>query len=171
MHTDDTPRAARAAKGSAMSSCLHLAPHLRSAIGPASGILCGLCGQDVPTPLALSSLLAEIGALCERNQALTNALCKFTGADCCTSCGVFLPKENLFRGIKSGDRRMTLCTCCLACWFDNEDGNLEDLHVPYLVSFMLSMDIRPSHEKHGRLADMAHQAFPQLAGEIRKRMG
>lgn len=151
-------------------ACNHPAHSLRPAIGPPSGILCGLCGQDVPVSLVLGTLCAELAASRERIRHLERALCAYTEADQCTQCWVFLPCGNLFRGIKTAAGRLTLCVDCLTQWFDNEDGNLDDLHIPYLASYMLAMDIRSSHDKHGRLADMAHQAFPQLAAEIRRQM-
>jgi hypothetical protein len=150
-------------------SCLHDAKHLRPAIGPESGILCGLCGQDVPTALVLGALCREIDTLRQQNEQLEQAVCRYTDAGQCVDCRTIIPREHLFRGLRQPDKH-TLCPDCLTRWFDEEDGDIEAMHVPYLAAYFLTMDISMSHEKHARLALMAHQAFPTLAGEIRKRM-
>tara|TARA_R110000868_G_scaffold202077_1_gene449613 strand:+ start:128 stop:316 length:189 start_codon:yes stop_codon:yes gene_type:complete len=59
---------------------------------------------------------------------------------------------------------------CLERWLDDDDGDLNEMNVGYLAHFMLSHDIRSSGGGRERLANMAHQAFPQLANEIRRRM-
>ena len=143
-------------------SCTHPAEQLRPAIGPSSGILCGLCGQDVPSAIVFALLIDQLTLA----RAQINELVMAGGLSKCTSCGQIRDSRVHFHGIKNQD----LCISCLERWLDNDDGDLDQMNVGYLAQFMLSHDIRSSGGGRERLANMAHQAFPQLASQIKRRI-
>lgn len=143
-------------------SCIHPAEQLRPAIGPDSGILCGLCGQDVPSAIVFARLVDQLTLV----RAQINGLVMAGGLSQCTNCGQIRDSRIHFHGIKNQD----LCIPCLERWLDDDGADLDQMNVGYLAQFMLSHDIRSSGGGRERLANIAHQAFPQLAHEIRHRM-
>ena len=145
-----------------MKDCDHPFPHIRPAIGPDSGILCGLCGQDVPAPLVFAIMLEQMHNMSQKICDLT----QHTSATECTHCGRITGASVQFYGIKNQNR----CIGCLEAWFDDEDGNISDMNVNYLAEFMIRHDIRVSGYR-SRLAEMALQAFPdELPRAIKVRM-
>lgn len=145
-----------------MKRCDHPFSRIRPAIGPDSGILCGLCGQDVPAPLVFAIMLDQMRDMSQKIHNLT----QLVGATDCTHCGRITDASVQFYGIKN----QSLCIGCLEAWFDNEDGNVSDMNVGYLAEFMLRHDIRVSGHR-SRLAEMALQVFPdELPRAIKARM-
>lgn len=145
-----------------IQACVHSAQTIRPTIGAKSGILCGLCGQDVPTSTAINLILLEMQSMSQKIADLA----KHSKASECTDCGRLHSPEYQFHGIK----RKSVCLACLEKWFDNENGDINDMNVSYLAEFMLRHDIRIAGNR-SRLAEMAFQAFPdKLPQAIKSKM-
>lgn len=143
-----------------METCTHPMRKLRAAIGPDSGVLCELCGQDVPAVTVMQRAVEEACSMRAEYENAIDSLAMLTGNSRCTCCRKLFDARNVFNGV----RQQSLCRPCLELWFDNEDGELSDMHEGYLASYLY----QTSHtHKSSRLWDMAHQAFPGIGERIR----
>lgn len=146
-------------------ACTH--PDLRPAIGPESGILCGRCGQDVPTPAALARVLSEITQIRDANVRLRRALLSRTHADECTRCGAIDAPEKMFKGLQTEGYRVC-CVDCLTHWFDDDAGDEADMRQSELARYFERLGISVGADRYPALALRAHQMFPKLAGIMSK---
>lgn len=84
----------------------------------------------------------------------------------CQRCGRLDDVRKIFHGCRTRERR-ALCVVCLEAWFDDEEGRIEDMSVPYLARFLLFLDAGVANGNHESLMRKAHEAFPgTLAKEL-----
>ena len=138
-----------------MKTCHHPLAQMRAAIGPESGVLCGLCGQDVPPVTVMQRAVQELRELRAEYEQAIDIVARHAGAVRCTSCRTVVGNENAFNGV----RRQTLCLPCVERWFDNEEGDASDMNEGYLASYLLRMRYE---DRTPRLLEMARQAFPGI---------
>lgn len=141
-------------------TCAHQLRDLRAAIGPDSGVLCGLCGQDVPTVTVMQRAIEEIRALRAEYEETIDIVARHAGAVRCTTCKTAISEQNAFNGLK----KQTVCRPCLQRWFDDEDGDISEMNESDLASYLFR---HRCHDESPRLWKAAHEAFPSIGKRIR----
>lgn len=143
-----------------MKICNHPTELLRSAIGPKSGVLCGLCGQDVPSPLVFAALLREIAQLRADNDALVRALPERSR---CSRCRELAPAQNTHT-----IAQRTMCFGCFGSWLDGDDDDCEtaipERARPAFARWLAQMRLAKDAAK---TTSKAIEAFPWLAATMR----
>jgi hypothetical protein len=141
-------------------NCTHPVEQLRSAIGPKSGVLCGLCGQDVAAPLVFGALIQEIQRLRFDNEQLAKQM---PGVNRCSGCRWVLPAEKTHPVAGR-----TMCLSCLDHWLDSDEDDCETA-IPErarhsFAHWIVKMHV---HRDNPHTLDKARQAFPWLTQAIK----
>jgi ferredoxin len=142
-------------------TCVHPATLMRTAIGPQSGILCGLCGQDMTAPLVFGALLGEIQRLQKDITQLERAA---VGHSKCHRCGDLLLAEYMHPVA-----RKTTCLDCFDRWLDSDDDDCETAIPEQARRSFAGWLIRIDTTRKPHILQKAKQAFPWLESAMRHR--